>query len=207
MPRRRRSGRTATDSTYPVAQRAAVVEQPALDDGGVADQRALLPYERVYAAERVVPVVVGHLGCEHLVEERPGRGQHAGVQVGRVRDLHPHGSGQALAALRAGSAWLEPPQHSSTKPAILPVSRSGLTRSSTIELASISRPFGKLGGEHVGVGERMHRVARVADHQRRRLERPAHRAVGRGAAEQDPLEHGSARAGVLGDPVEGQARP
>ena len=60
----------------------------------------------------------------------------------------------------------------------------------------------KLGGELVGVGERVHRVAWVADHERGRLERLAHRPFGRGPPEQDPLEHRAAWPRVLRDPVE-----
>ena len=60
-------------------------------------------------------------------------------------------------------------QHSSMKSAISSVSRSGATRSSTIELASSRRRVGQLLGEHAGVRERVHRVAAVADHERRRL--------------------------------------
>ena len=70
MPCRRRSARTATASMYPAPKRVAAVDQPALDDRAVADQIALLPDQRVHAAEGVVPRVVGHRGAEHVVKQR-----------------------------------------------------------------------------------------------------------------------------------------
>ena len=88
------------------------------------------------------------------------------------------------------------------KSAISSVSRSGATRSSRIELASSSRPFGQLLGQQAGVGERVHRVAVVADHQRRRRERPPLGAVRRGPLREQALEHGGARRRVLAHGVE-----
>ena len=61
---------------------------------------------------------------------------------------------------------------------------------------------GELGGELVGIGERVDGVARMPDHERRRLERLPQAPLGRGSPEQDPLKDGSARPGVLGDRVE-----
>ena len=67
------------------AQRAPAVQQPALDHGRVPDELAVLPDERVDSAERVLPVVLGHVVAEHRVEEGPGRPQRRRVEVGGVR--------------------------------------------------------------------------------------------------------------------------
>ena len=55
----------------------------------------------------------------------------------------------------------------------------GASRSSMIELACSSRAVGQFVGEHPRVGERVDDVVLVADHQRRRLERPPLGAVRR----------------------------
>ena len=53
---------------------------------------------------------------------------------------------------------------------ISPVSRSGVSRSSSTDDAWTSRAFGQLAHEHVGVREGVDRVAVVADHERRLLD-------------------------------------
>ncbi len=71
----------------PGAQRAAAVQQPPLDDGRVADELAVVPGQRVDAAEAVLPVVVVEVALEHLVEQRPGGREHDGLELRGVGDL------------------------------------------------------------------------------------------------------------------------
>ena len=59
---------------------------------------------------------------------------------------------------------------------------------------------GELAHEHVGVRERVDRVARMPDHERRRLEGAALRPGRRGAPEEQPLQHRRRRLGVLRRP-------
>jgi hypothetical protein len=59
-------------------QGAAVVEHPALDDRRVADELAVLVGQGMDAAEPVLPVVVGELAPEGLVEQDAG-GHERGV--------------------------------------------------------------------------------------------------------------------------------
>src|SRR4051812_26627073 len=61
----------------------------------------------------------------------------------------------------------------------------------------------QLAGEHVGVREGVDRVARVAEDERRRLDQAPLVARRRDASEEDALEDGARRAGVLADRVEG----
>jgi hypothetical protein len=75
------------------AQRAAAVDQPALDDGAVADQRAVLPGQRVQAAEGVVPVRVVEGAVERLVEQPPDRREDLPRHVGGVPHLDRHHAG------------------------------------------------------------------------------------------------------------------
>ncbi len=121
--------------------------------------------------------------------------------------LRPGGLARRSAAPRArvfAGAAERPPagrrvrQTSSRKAAISFVRRSGRTRSSTSESASISRAFGISFGEHPGVGERVDRVAAVAEDQRRRRERAALVAVRSDAAEEQALHERAARARVPG---------
>ena len=60
----------------------------------------------------------------------------------------------------------------------------------------------QLAHQHVRVREGVHRVARVADHERARLDRAPFGARRRGAAEEESLEHGSGRGRVLAHGVE-----
>ena len=102
------------------------------------------------------------------------------LPAGHGRD-EASGTPSSPCARRAASA-ARGCQHSSMKSAISPVSRSGASRSSRIELASSRRAVRQLLGEHAGVGERVDGVAPVADHERRRLDRA-------------PLARGAARCG------------
>ena len=63
------------------AQRASAVEQPPLDERGVADQLGVLPCQRVHPAERMLPVVVGEVAQERLVEEGSRGTASGGVQL------------------------------------------------------------------------------------------------------------------------------
>ncbi|ALR14412.1 hypothetical protein MYCSP_20525 [Mycobacteroides saopaulense] len=48
----------------PGAQRAALVQQAALDDGRMGDEYAVVPDERVHPAEAVFPVFFGEFALE-----------------------------------------------------------------------------------------------------------------------------------------------
>ncbi len=92
------------------AQGAAAVQQPALDDRRVADQRLAVPHERVHAAQRVLPVVLGQLALEHVDEQGARRRKGGAVQIGGVCDAQPCHRTQAawigcVSALTKSSSW------------------------------------------------------------------------------------------------------
>ena len=66
------------------AQRAAPVDQSPLDHGGVRDDRAVTPDQRVHPAQRMFPVRVGEVTGEcfgdHLAHARAG----IAVEIGGV---------------------------------------------------------------------------------------------------------------------------
>lgn len=72
------------------AQRTAVVDQAALGHRRVPDQLAVLPQQRVHSAQAVLPVRVGELVTERLVEQVPHRGERLQAQVTRVRHVHEY---------------------------------------------------------------------------------------------------------------------
>ena len=66
------------------AQRGAAVQQAALDDGAVRDDRAAMPDQGVHSAERVVPVGVGEVAGERVVDHVVGALSRVAFQVGGV---------------------------------------------------------------------------------------------------------------------------
>jgi hypothetical protein len=65
-------------------QRPATVQQPSLDDRRVTDELAVFPGQRMHAAQRVLPVLVGEVAVKGLVEQRTGRREGGAIEVGGV---------------------------------------------------------------------------------------------------------------------------
>lgn len=68
-------------------QRGSAVHEASLDHRGVADDEILVAGHDVHAAERMVPVLVGHLAGEHEVEEIARSDERLRVEIGSVGDL------------------------------------------------------------------------------------------------------------------------
>ena len=86
--------------------------------------------------------------------------------------------------------------------AISSVRRSGRRRSSTSESASSRRAVGQLVGEHARVGERVHRVAPVAEHERGIVNVRRSLRWRRDASKEQSLQQRAAGARFLADDVE-----
>ena len=61
-----------------------MVEQAALDDGAVRDDRAAMPDQRVHPAEGVVPVGVGEVAVERVADHVVGALSRVGFQISGV---------------------------------------------------------------------------------------------------------------------------
>jgi hypothetical protein len=93
--------RANSDSLYVAgAQRAALVEQAPLNDRCVPYELAIFPDECVYPAERMLPVVVGEVPIERVVEE-PSNGVERGrVEICGVSDSRPGVAGPTPSSRR-----------------------------------------------------------------------------------------------------------
>jgi hypothetical protein len=65
------------------------MEEPALHDRPVPHQLVVLPHQRVHPAEAVLPVVLGHVLPEDVIEQAAPSGERRGVEVGGVLCDHP----------------------------------------------------------------------------------------------------------------------
>ena len=149
---------------------------------------------------RVLDGHVRHCVADAVAGRRPrGRRGQARRADGRRAALRQG----PLAAARAGARVARRGfQHSSMKSAISPVRRSGASRSSTIELATSSRALGSSSASVPASLNGCTRIAAVPDHERRRCAACGARAVRGDAAEEQALQHGGARRGVLADGVD-----
>jgi hypothetical protein len=69
------------------SKRVRAVEEPSLDHRGMPDDRCPAPGDGVHAAQRVLPVVVGHLAREHLVQQFTSLRQYRWCKLAGVGDL------------------------------------------------------------------------------------------------------------------------
>ena len=70
------------------AQGPPTMHEPTLDDRGVADELHRRATRSVHPTDGVLPVLIGHLSCEHDIEEvERAAVEHRSIDVGCVTDL------------------------------------------------------------------------------------------------------------------------